>query len=143
MRLEELRDKRIRWDLTPENAFAQGFAISRPEDLEQIKRYYQELDGSYFFYINVWNCKASLAVMEMHADGTGKGYPVEQDIISEEELEEAVWDAGGAINMSGHYPLTPNLIRKLKEFLVGFQSCYYRNEVDMTVARKGTGMRSG
>lgn len=119
MKLEELRGKKIRWDLTPQNAWLEGFQINSQEDWEFLKRYFEELHGSYFFFINVWDCKASLAVMEMYANGSGKSYPVEQEIISDEELEEALWDAGGAINMSGHYPLTPELIHRLKVFLGG------------------------
>jgi len=55
--------------------------------------------------VNVWNCQASLAV----CDGMNV---VSLDVQPPRRmLERAIRRAGGAINISGYYPATPELER--------------------------------
>ncbi len=69
------------------------------------------------FEVNVWNCSAQLLVFQAERkDGSEKQKyfdPKFKDEKTEQRLDElverAVYSAGGAINMSGIYPLSPKL----------------------------------
>lgn len=115
MKLEECRGKRILWGMTPEQAF-QAVAITSVADLEAERARQGELIGAWF-YINVWNCQATLALYEQGADGIGQSYLIEDSPFTSEELEEAVRGQGGAINRSGWYALPEPLQERLRKEL--------------------------
>jgi hypothetical protein len=118
MRLEDLRGEKIRWDLTPQK-YIEGvntIEIESQEDIERLNRLLKERVGKYF-YIDVWNCTPRLFVMDNDRNGVGIAEIVEQDIISKDEMIEAVEEAGGSVTMSGHYPINKKIEEKLKKFL--------------------------
>jgi len=116
---EEILDH-LRWDMTPERYMAPR-KVTGDEDLT---RYVQELreQAGYYFYVDVWNCQAHLALMHVKEDGSG--WPelvnVDDELAGEVEklIHGAVEIAGGAVNIGGHYPLSPMLTRFLKNDLI-------------------------
>jgi hypothetical protein len=120
MKLEDLKGEKIRWDLTPQKYLEElnGVVIESWEDIERLKKLLKERVGKYF-YIDVWNCTPCLFLMDNDEDGNGKAEIVEQDIISEDEMLEAIEEAGGSITISGHYPINKKIEKKLKKFLYG------------------------
>jgi hypothetical protein len=109
---------RLRWDLTPQTASVGEngtFVVNSQEDLERFKQLRAEKAGSYF-YVDVWNCQARLALMTQDALGNGK-IEVVSDFHSP-LLEKAVYQAGGCITTSGWYPLNKQLISLLKRKLL-------------------------
>jgi len=115
MKLQDCRDKKLRWDLTPQTANP-PIEIRTQEDLRRAVEITRSHAGAYF-YINVWNCQAPLALMELDEKGNGQSWIIKQTIISDDELEEAVWDQGGAINLSGHYALPTYLQERIRNLL--------------------------
>ncbi|MFZ5501786.1 MAG: hypothetical protein ACOY58_07760 [Candidatus Micrarchaeota archaeon] len=115
MRLENCAGKRLLWGMTPQRAF-QMVEILAQEDIEREKERQRELTGAWF-YINVWNCQAQLLLYEQEEKGTGQTYPIEDSPFTSEELEQALWDQGGAINMSGWYALPLAFQERIKTFL--------------------------
>lgn len=105
--------KNIRWDLTPEKIFAPREMRSEA-DLERIEQENREQAG-YYFYIDVWNMKASLALMHVKPDGSMTS--VRLLTFWEEALIKAVEEAEGAINLSGHYPVNAQ-IKKMIRFWI-------------------------
>lgn len=70
----------------------------------------------YFFYINVWNCRATLSLAHRQAGG-GSIETVAEMEPPEDLLEVAVEEAGGWLNRSGWYPLNPELTEWVKKAL--------------------------
>ncbi len=105
----------LHWDMTPEQIF-QPRMIQSKEDLDRLDRLHKEQAG-FFFYIDVWNCKASLALMHTLPDGNITSERIEVPVELENELIWGIEAAGGAINMSGHYALTETLKKSLMNFL--------------------------
>jgi hypothetical protein len=120
MKLEDLKGGKIRWDLTPQK-YIEGLnavEIKSQEDIEKLNRLFRERAGK-FFYIDVWNCTPRLFIMDNDEEGVGMAEIVEQDIITVDEMIEAVEEAGGSITISGHYPINKKIEEKLKKFLYG------------------------
>jgi len=86
----------INWDLTP-----QSFQIQDQRNFP----------GQAYVLIDVWNFSARLSLMIISEDGLNmKTMPIpEIDDISDEMLETAIIEAGGRINMSGHYPISEDI----------------------------------
>jgi hypothetical protein len=61
-------------------------------------------------WVNVWNCRAALVKAVLHDDG-GVRYLWARPQPPERLLLEAVHRAGGAVNISGIYPVTPKVVR--------------------------------
>ena len=97
--LQEITDQ-IRWNATPESQVAgiDGTSIATKEDFEQIKKALGERAG-YYFYIDVWNCAATLHIAHDTADGKTVSEPVEVN-IPDNLLDVAVYAQGGSINRS-------------------------------------------
>ncbi len=107
----------LRWDLTPQT-MSPGkngtYEVNGPEDFERFKQLLAEKAG-YFFYVDVWNCQARLALMKNDEDGGGKS-----EVITDFEsplLRSAVYQVGGSITTSGWYPLSSRLKNLLKKRL--------------------------
>lgn len=118
MTLEDLRNrpeivKDIRWDITPEKVFTPQ-TIQTQEDIERLERENREQAG-YYFYVDVWNCRAFLALMHVKQDGSMTSERISE--FPEEALNEAVEEAGGAINISGHYPINA-WVKKMILFMI-------------------------
>ena len=101
---------KLRWDLTPQTGTISSCEINNQADLDRLNKLYEEKAG-YYFYVDVWNCQARLALMQNLADGNGKSEIVED--FDSSLLEKAVYKAGGSITTSGWYPLSTCLARLL------------------------------
>lgn len=121
MKLEEVKSNpeilnNLRWDLTPQNSnFPNGvWHINSPKDIQAMHKFLQAKAG-YYFFVNVYNCQASLALAHNQADGNTAIYAI--DDFHSSLLEQAVEDAGGSITTSGWYPLNKPLRKRLKRLL--------------------------
>lgn len=115
MKLKEIIDKEdFRPDLNPQNSTVSGMMISSKEDFERIQKLIKELAGTYIF-VDVWNCRCELRAMTNDENGNGKTVAIDdwQDYLTEEDLVQAIEEHGGAINMSGHYPISDSIDRKI------------------------------
>lgn len=115
MKLKEIVEREdFRPDLNPQNANVDGMIISSKEDFERVQKRLKELAGTYLF-IDVWNCQARLMAMENKENGNGKTMTIEdwQDYLTEEDLVHAIEEHGGYVNMSGHYPISGSIDRKI------------------------------
>ncbi len=88
--------------------------IRNEKDFKLLQEKLRSFAGGYLV-IDVWNLRASLSLRLIDEGGTEIAEPVE-DLPEELEelLEEAVYDAGGALNFSGVYRLN----EKCKRFLI-------------------------
>ena len=114
MKLEEVKGNRetmakLRWDLTPQTGTVSSYEFSSQDDLERLRQRLKSLEG-YYFYVDVWNCRARLALMHNTGDGGGRSEVIED--FHSPLLEKAVYEAGGSINQSGWYPLS-NALRSV------------------------------
>lgn len=75
----------------------------------------------YIFEISVWNCRAELLVFTEDKNGRRKYHSLEASEDTMDKIEELVLDSihesGGAINISGLYPLSEKLVKFLKDSL--------------------------
>lgn len=127
MKLQDLNEIEIRWDLTPQKVGELlNVEFSTKAEWDEIQRLTKELAGRYF-YIDVWNCQARLMLMELDERGSGKAEVVEQDVISEDDMIEAIEAHGGAINISGYYPISDAIRTALQRRGNSYQSlaCTY------------------
>jgi len=115
--LQKIADQ-IRWDATPASQATgiDNVSIATKEDFEQIKRTLAHRSG-YYFYIDVWNCNATLCIAHDTADGKTVSEPVEVS-IPDNLLDVAVYAQGGAINLSGWYAINDE-IRHYLQLLLG------------------------
>jgi len=76
-----------------------------------------EVATALLFEISVWNCKAELVCYTEDPNGRRKYFEIQADDEVLDQLDEFVYDsvykAGGAINISGLYPLSKELERFL------------------------------
>jgi hypothetical protein len=103
----------MRWDLTPETANTSGYEIKCHEDLDRLNKLLAEKVG-YYFYVDVWNCQAHLALMQNKSDCSGIIHKIED--FDSPLLEKAVYEIG-SITTSGWYPLSKRLMQLLKRKL--------------------------
>jgi len=122
MKLEEVKNNQeimsqLRWDLTPQTGSIGdhgNYEITCPGDIDRLNALLAEKAG-YYFFINVWNCQAHLALIHNTATGGGRADRIED--FESPLLEKAVYKAGGMINLSGWYPLSNRLETLLKKKL--------------------------
>ena len=115
MRLKDVAEEvHVMWDATPQGVL-RGVAttIRSQEDYEASQRRDRQFVGTGYFYVDVRNMRADLALMHSAQAGYWTADFIEQDVISESELVRAVEEACGAINKSGHYPLPEELKERL------------------------------
>ena len=109
--LKKIKDQ-IRWDLTPE--YATKARLARFRNNGENHKTDKAWEG-YFFCIDVWGCKASLVLIENHS---AQVVPhILQTEIPDGLLEEAVFDAGGALIVSGYYPIDEKIEAWIRERL--------------------------
>ena len=123
MRLEELAGARIMWEATPRSAWGSHYPYSdgplRADaaaflDGERRGGCDAEAVGRGFFCVEVRDMRADLALVRCAPPGRWESELVEQDLVRPEEFADAVEAAGGTLDRSGHYPLTPpirNILR--------------------------------
>jgi hypothetical protein len=107
----------LRWEMTPARLESPGtLEITSQEDwdayLEGLK-----VDAGRFLFLNVWDCRVKLAMMEASPLGNIQAEEIEDPPCTVEELEEALGAVGGWINTSGLYPLPGPLRERLREAL--------------------------
>lgn len=117
MKLADIKPlaSQIRWGMTPQSAGYGPIAITSQADLDMYKAMLAANAG-YYFYIDVWDCQARLALMHNLPEGGGMSEIVED--FKSPLLYRAVEQAGGAINISGWYPLSRRLEAVLKRKLM-------------------------
>jgi hypothetical protein len=120
--IEMLAETRIDWDATRQGVMSPASGIlAAPADLEAYQQRDRDLVGRGYFYIDVRNMGADLALMH----STRPGYweteiiPRRLSPLLEKDLLRSIEAAGGAVNWSGHYPLDPVCIWKLQESYLG------------------------
>jgi len=123
MKLEEIKNNpelmnQLRWDLTPQNTdFPQNQTITDSMSQEELDRLNMEMvdKAGAYFYIDVWNCTARLALMIRDAFGHGRSERIQK--FDSPLIEESLYDCGGAVNISGMYPINSDLEEELKKKL--------------------------
>lgn len=104
----------IDWEATPQSVLSATFtALRAPEDLEKARCREKEMVGTGYFYVDVRDGRANLALMRSTKPGYWQAELVEQDVIEESELIEAAGEAGCAPKWNGHYPLPERLRARL------------------------------
>jgi hypothetical protein len=116
MKLSEIRNNpeilaNLRWDLTPQTSSITGYTLTSQADFFRLNELLAQKAG-YYFYVDVWNCQARLALMHNYANGNGRAEIVE-DYDNVELLEASV----DCITCSGHYPITAELEDDLRKKL--------------------------
>jgi hypothetical protein len=120
--IEMLAETRIDWDATRQGVMSPASGIITGQaDLEAYQQRDRDLVGYGYFYIDVRNMQADLALMH----STHPGYweteiiPRRLSPLLEKDLIRSIEAAGGAVNWSGHYPLDPVCIWKLQASYLG------------------------
>ena len=109
--------------LTPAEAMA-CHEIRRPEDMERLRQRSAGLAGKSYFFVDVMSFQAYLSIMRFDEKGHSckaqrlSVVELEQLGITEEMLLAAVEEAGGAINLSGHYPIGEEIRERLAILLL-------------------------
>jgi len=94
MNLDDIRNimDQIHLDMTPQSSMAgiDGVTITSKEDLDRTNQLLKDRAG-YYFYIDVWNCRAQLHIM--HTLETGSAIPESVEIdIPDEMIMEAIYE---------------------------------------------------
>lgn len=116
MKLSEIKNNpeilsNLRWDLTPQTASITGYTLTSQADLDKLNELLAKKAG-YYFYVDVWNCQARLALMHNYANGNGRA-----EVIEDYDNIELLEDAVDCITCSGHYPITAELEDDLRRKL--------------------------
>lgn len=122
--MDILKETRIVWDATPQSVLGPTPAtdvITSQEDFEASQRQIRELVGYGYFYVDVMNMDADLALMRSTRAGIWEADIIPQHLspLLPEDLERCVEAAGGAMNWSGHYPLDEWSVDKVRASYLG------------------------
>ena len=123
MNLDDIRKikDQIHWNMTPQSSMAgiDGVTITSKEGFDRIHALLEERAG-YYFYIDVWNLHARLCIMHHKEDGSATSEAVDIDIPDlDEMIGEAIYEQGGAINLSGHYAISDEIRMHLQQAIGG------------------------
>ncbi len=88
--------------------------VACPADFDRLIKLLAQQAG-YFFYVDVCDCQARLALVHNKPDGTGTTHLIED--FECPLLEKAVYEAGGNITTSGWYPVSKQLKRMIQKKL--------------------------
>lgn len=120
--IDLVRETRIDWVATPQSVMGPESGVIKSQgDLEAYQQRERDLVGYGYFYIDVRNMQADLALMR----STKPGYweteiiPQQYSPLLPHDLEHAIEEAGGAMNWSGHYPLDERCRTKLQKSYLG------------------------
>ena len=105
----------ILWDLTPQKVTLQlRKAFADPEKNQEL---IESMRG-YYFCINVWGCKAYLALVD-HVEDFGEPYILEGSDIPGDILEKAVFGQGGSMLIAGLYAIDDTIKKMIREKVEG------------------------
>ncbi|GEM_PF-2198229 len=105
----------IQWDLTPQKVTLRlRKAFAEPDKNQAL---IASMRG-YYFCINVWGCKAYLALVD-HVENFGEPYILEDAGIPEEILEKAVFEQGGSMLIAGLYAIDDAIKKMIMERIGG------------------------
>ena len=110
--------KKVDLSLTPEEALGSE-VIRGPEDLQRLQEKAQRLANTSYPFIDVWSFQAALSFMTFDSKGSSCSPErltegeLESLGITEEMLLNAIEEAGGAINRSGHYSISEEIRERL------------------------------
>ena len=85
-----------------------GVELSSQEDIKRMRELIASKAGC-FFYVDVWNMSAQLALACNKETGEGTGEVIENAPVPEKVLTHAIEKAGGAVNRSGWYPINEEI----------------------------------
>lgn len=94
--------------------------LSSGTDFEAMQAKIKTMSNGQYPFVDVWNCRAALAWMVFSEDGVSSHVErhTEEEMewlgITNDMLHAAVDAAGGAINWSGHYPITTTIKERLE-----------------------------
>ena len=94
----------IRWDLTPMEVTVRTRKAFG--DLERYRKMFEDMRG-YYFCINVWGCRADLALVD-HVERVGEIHILDTDIPND-LLEKAVFEQGGSMLIGGLYAINEKI----------------------------------
>ena len=118
---DTLKDLHVDWEATPQSVLGSPSLITTQEDLERVQREIHDTVGTGYFYIDVRNMTADLALMYSTRRGRWETMliPPRYSPLLEEDLIRSIEEVGGALNWSGHYPLDPLSLAKVRASYLG------------------------
>ena len=118
---DTLKDLHVDWEATPQSVLGSPSLITTQEDLERVQREIHDTVGTGYFYIDVRNMTADLALFYSTRPGRWETMiiPPRYSPLLEEDLIRSINEAGGALNWSGHYPLDPLSLAKVRASYLG------------------------
>ena len=118
---DTLKGVRIDWEATPQSGLGPPSVIFTQEDFERTHRHLYEDVGRGYWFIHVMDVAADLALLYCSRPGFWETLiiPTELSPLLEEDLIRSIEEAGGALNRSGHYPLDPLSLTKVRASYLG------------------------
>jgi hypothetical protein len=118
---DTLKDLHVDWEATPQSVLGSPNVITTQEDFERVQQEIHEDVGRAYFYIDVRNMTADLALMYSTRTGHWETMiiPPRYSPLLEEDLIRSINEAGGALNWSGHYPLDPLSLARVRASYLG------------------------
>jgi Zn finger protein HypA/HybF involved in hydrogenase expression len=119
-------ERKINLSLTPEEALS-GHTICLDADFEALQAKIKAMADVQDPFVDCWNWRAALAWTVFSEDGHSSHVErlsdeeQEQLGVTEDMLYEAIEVTGGAINRSGHYPITEEIRGMLQASLGGYE----------------------
>ena len=125
---DTLKDLHVDWEATPQSVLGSPNVITTQEDFERVQQEIHDTVGTGYFYIDVRNMTADLALFYSTRPGRWETMiiPPRYSPLVEEDLIRSINEAGGALNWSGHYPLDPlSLARVCASYLGDGDTSYF------------------
>jgi hypothetical protein len=118
---DTLKDLHVDWEATPQSVLGSPSLITTQEDLERVQREIHDTVGTGYFYIDVRNMTADLALFYSTRPGRWETMiiPPRYSPLLEEDLIRSIQEAGGALSWSGNYPLDPLSLAKVRASYLG------------------------
>src|SRR5215216_1621681 len=118
---DTLKDLHVDWEATPQSVLGSPSVITTQEDFERVQQEIREDVGRAYFYIAVRNMTADLALFYSTRPGRWETMiiPPRYSPLLEEDLIRSINEAGGALNWSGHYPLDPLSLARVRASYLG------------------------
>ena len=118
---DTLKDVHVDWEATPQSVLGSPNVITTQEDFERVQQEIHDTVGTGYFYIDVRSMTADLALFYSTRPGRWETMiiPPRYSLLVEEDLIRSINEAGGALNWSGHYPLDPLSLAKVRASYLG------------------------
>lgn len=120
--IDILAETEIDWGATPQSVMSPASGvITSQQDLEAYQQRDRDLVGYGYFYVDVRNMSADLALMHSTRPGYWETEIIPQKLspLLPEDLARAVEETGGATSWSGHYPLNELCLWKIRASYLG------------------------